>query len=432
MNVRAHAALTLAPVIRGEESLQHSFDAAVMQVEERDRGLFHELVYGVLRHYEWLDARFRVLVSKKLKNKDTDIAMLVLLGIYQLEYMRVPDHAALSETVNAVKVLKKHWAKGLINATLRNFGRKRDELERDLETTLEAKHCLPWWLLSQLKQDWPDTPAWQDIADAIKHKPPVTLRNNALRQSRDELVAVLRSNDIESRACAWSPQGITLESNSDINRVEGLRTGLVSVQDEAAQLAAPLLELSDGMKVLDACAAPGGKTCHILESANNLNVSAVEFDPERAKQIEANLERQNLNADIHVGDATNLSAWWDGQPFDRILLDAPCSAAGVIRRHPDIKRLRRESDLAKLARTQAELLRALWSTLAPGGILVYATCSILKCENEIVVGEFLAEHSDAEHIDLDVSWGHARPYGRQLMPQINGHDGFYYAKLKKR
>lgn len=430
MNIRAQAALTLAPVVKGEQSLQHSFDDAVNRVDERDKALFHELVYGVLRRYECLDAYFRALVSKKLKTKDTDIAMLILLGIYQLEYMRVPDHAAISETVNAVKALKKHWAKGLVNATLRNFGRKRDELEHALANNQEAKHGLPYWLLSRIKNDWPDT--WTEMTETIQHKPPVTLRNNAKQQSRDSLLATLKSNGINGEKTKWSQQGVTLDNNGDITRVEGLATGLVSVQDEAAQLAASLLELSDGMRVLDACAAPGGKTCHILESADNLNVLALEFDPERAKQIENNLARLSLHADIHIGDAAERDAWWDGKRFDRILLDAPCSATGVIRRHPDIKRLRRESDLDKLADIQARLIEALWTTLAPGGILIYATCSVLKSENEAIVAEFIAAHEDVEHIDIDASWGQARPFGRQLMPQIGGHDGFYYAKLRKR
>lgn len=429
MKVRASAALTLASLIKGEASLQSLFDKALEKVQERDRGLYHELVYGVLRHYELLLELQSALLEKKLKNKDSDILALILLGIYQIKFMRVPDHAAISETVSATKALKKNWAKALVNASLRNFIRKQGELEEKAAKAPQASACLPQWLLSEIQTDWPEH--WQSIVSANQSKPPVTLRNNPRRQSREQLETTLKEAGILTQPNQWADQGLSLKLSADINKVEALSTGAANVQDEAAQLSAKLLQLEPNQRVLDACAAPGGKSSHILETEHSVALTALESDAERAELMQQNFIRGGLDPKVIVCDAADLDHWWDGQTFDRVLLDAPCSAVGVIRRHPDIKLLRRENDLAKLVEIQSKLLQTLWRCLKPGGILVYATCSILKRENEAVVADFVSNEQTAEHIDIEANWGEKRPFGRQLLPKIDAHDGFYYAKLIK-
>lgn len=428
MNLRAHAALTLAPVLRGEQSLQSLFEPAVNKLEAKDRPYFHELIYGSLRQYESLEAAFKQLVSKKIKNKDADIKALILLGLYQLEHMHTPDHAVISESVKAVAVLKKHWAKGLVNAVLRNYQRQHEAILAHIQAS--AAHLnLPHWLVEKLKQDWPEQ--WQSVAEHIQYQPPVTLRNNASLGSRADALGRLHALNIECTETPYSTHGITLANSGDISSLNDIETGRLSVQDEAAQLAAPLLALENGQRVLDACAAPGGKTGHILESASSLQLTALELEPERASRIHENLARLKQEANVIIADAINLDAWFDGNAFDRILLDAPCSATGVIRRHPDIKLLRREDDLAKLADVQLTMLKQLWRCLKPGGVLVYATCSILKQENENIVAAFVDEQPGAQHVVIEARWGLARAYGRQLFPKQGSHDGFYYAKLYK-
>ncbi len=429
MNVRAQAALTLAPVLRGERSLQRSFDSAVSAVTEKDRALFHELVFGCLRHYEWLAAVSKILIKKKLKSKDQDIAALVLIGLYQLHFLRVPDHAAISETVDATKRLKKHWAKGLVNASLRNFTRQKDALSSQISGLESAQARLPEWMLKCIKHDWPEH--LSEIVEAMQNKAPITLRNNIQRQTRTALGKQLSDSKIEFEFGQFCDESLSLVNSADINRLKALDQGCASVQDEAAQLSAFLLDLKPGQRVLDACAAPGGKSCHILENQTGIHLTALELEPERSALIDENLKRLGLQAEVLTCDAAQVDSWWDGELYDRILLDAPCSALGVMRRHPDIKLLRRETDLVKLVASQKQLLQNVWPCLAPGGMLVYATCSILKMENEAVVAEFCEHTGNAEHREIQANWGHKRAYGRQLFPRLGGHDGFYYATLHK-
>lgn len=429
MNLRAHAARCLAPIIKAEQSLQSGFDPAANAVNDKDRALFHELVYGCLRHYEWLLAAYNQLVSKRLKNKDTDVKALILLGLYQIQFLRTPDHAAISETVSGASALKKHWAKGFVNGVLRNYLREQEQIVAQLHSIPSATYACPEWLLTQIRFDWPNT--WQNILANTAEKPPITLRNNQRRQTRDQLANALAEQNIETRPTHNSQQGLSLTQSSSIQQLEAIKNGQVSVQDEAAQLAAVLLDAQSGEHILDACAAPGGKTCHLLEHTADIHVTALELDRERSLSISENLERLKLNAKLIVADAMDIDSWWDGKPFDRILLDAPCSATGVIRRHPDIKLLRRQDDLAKLAEIQSAILEAMWQCLAVGGTLVYATCSILKQENEDIVSHFLAQHNNAKQHIIDAEWGESRPAGRQLFPKEGAHDGFYYAKLVK-
>ncbi|TVZ41705.1 16S rRNA (cytosine967-C5)-methyltransferase [Alteromonadaceae bacterium 2753L.S.0a.02] len=429
VDIRAQAALTLGEVLSKHCSLSAVFEQRISTLEARERGLFQELCFGTLRWLPRLQFFTKSLLNKPLRNKDQDVHALLLLGLYQMEYLRVPDHAAISETVNASRSLKKPWASGLLNAALRNFQRNRSDLLHKAQLNPEASFSHPLWLVAKLQQAWGAQAS--AVMAANNQQAPVCLRVNTSRISREAYLAKLQAADIPAMLLSNSPQGLRLKSSVDVASLPGFSNGEVSVQDEAAQLSAALLELEPGQRVLDACCAPGGKTCHILESETALQeLICLDLDASRMARVTENLQRLQLNATQHIGDAASLN-WWDGKPFDRILLDAPCSATGVIRRHPDIKLLRREDDLAKLSALQQGILSNLWHTLAPGGILVYATCSVLPQENSEVIQAFVSTQHDAEHLVINAAWGFEQAFGRQLLPQVEGHDGFYYARLKK-
>lgn len=424
-NVRTLAVRILADVIKGERSLA-AFPPAP-NLSQQDRALLQELCFGTCRYFFELQAILRQLLPKPLKSKDSDVLALLYLGLYQLTHTRIPDHAAIGATVEAAAGLKKPWAKGLVNGVLRNAQRQLPSLNSQNK---EGEFNHPQWLIKLLQEAWPDQ--WQTVLASNDQRPPFTLRVNRLHNTRDDYLAVLQREEIKAVACPFSSDGITLAEPRPVQDLPGFQQALVSVQDEAAQLAADVLELAPGQRVLDACAAPGGKTCHILEREPTLEeVIALDVDAERLTRIRENLQRLGLSATLRTADAAQLDNWWDGRPFDRILLDAPCSATGVIRRHPDIKLLRRPDDIDKLAALQRKLLAELWRTLQPNGALIYATCSVLPQENENNVAAFMAEHADAEHIVIKAEWGHKRSFGRQLLPQDGGHDGFYYAVLRK-
>lgn len=424
--VRTQAALTVAQVLQQQASLASLMAPAQAQVSDKDRALLQEMCFGCLRWQPKLQAILNRLLDKPLKPKDTDVLSLLLLGLYQLDYTRIPQHAALSATVDVCQDLKKPWASKLVNGVLRRYLREREALQQQLQTSPGYTSAHPNWLRKQIQQFWPQQA--DDIFAANNAHPPMTLRLNTAHLER----AALQQQFKGSRATEFSPFGITLDSPCDITAIDEFQQGLLSVQDEAAQLAAPLMQLQPGQRVLDACCAPGGKTGHLLEIQPDLEeVVALDLEQRRMRRVEENLQRLKLQATLVCCDATDLDQWWDGQPFDRILLDAPCSATGVIRRHPDIKALRKATDIAPLAQTQLRLLDSLWSTLKPGGLLIYATCSVLPTENTEVIARFMTNHSDAEHQPIHADWGLPQDYGRQLLPQPGGHDGFYYAQLRK-
>lgn len=430
-NLRAVAAEALAPILRHSGSLASSLPLALEQVAPRDGALLQELCYGTARWQPQLDLIAAQLLQKPFRAKDADIHALVLLGLYQMRNTRIPPHAALNETVAAARALKKTWAAGLLNGVLRRYQRDAESLEAKAAANPVFQHSHPTWLAEMITQQWPNQAA--AIFDANNQKAPLTLRVNTLRTRRDDYLVKLQDADINATSCAYSSVGIQVSSPIDVTQLPGFTDGDVSVQDEAAQLAAGLLQLAQGQRVLDACAAPGGKTAHLLETEPTLaEVVAVDKSEQRLASVAETLDRLQLAATLVAADAAVLDSWWDGNPFDRILLDAPCSASGVIRRHPDIKLLRRADDVAKLAAVQLELLQKLWQTLAPGGLMLYATCSVLQQENELQIADFLASQPDASEIGLDAAWGEARQHGRQLFPTADGHDGFYYALLQKR
>ncbi len=430
MNPRLAAARALAAVLAGKASLASSLPTQLERVSDRDKGLVQELAFGTARWQPRLSALALALLSKPFRKADQDVEALLLVGLYQLLYTRIPAHAAIAETVGCATALKKPWAKGLLNAVLRRAQREAVTLLPTLEKDPVVLTAHPRWLQKSLKAFWPDD--WLAICEANNSHPPFTLRVNQRVTSRDAYLAELLDCGIAGQATPFSKDGITLATACDVTALPGFADGAVSVQDEAAQLAADLLMLEPEQRVLDACCAPGGKTCHILESQAQLReVVAIDLEPQRLDRVKANLERLKLKASIVAGDARAVDQWWDGQVFQRILLDAPCSATGVIRRHPDIKLTRQTDDIAALAQLQGELLDALWPTLAENGILLYATCSTLPTENTEVIAAFLQRTSDAQELPFQAAFGKAQPHGQQLLAQVGGHDGFYYARLIK-
>lgn len=430
MNPRLAAAKALAAVLNGKASLNSSLPTQMDKVEDRDRGFTQDLAFGTARWQPRLSALAAKLLQKPFKAADADVEALLLVGLYQLLYTRVPAHAAIGETVGCADKLKKPWAKALLNAVLRRAQRESEALLAELEHDPVVRTAHPRWLQKSLKAFWPEQ--WEAICAANNAHPPMILRVNRRHHSRDAYLQLLTAASINATPCVYSVDGIVLEAATDVRSLPGFAEGWISVQDEAAQLAADLLDLAPGQRVLDACCAPGGKTCHILEVEKDLaGVVAVDLEAKRLVRVRENLARLGLSAELIAADGRDTATWWDGKPFQRILLDAPCSATGVIRRHPDIKLTRQPDDIAALAVLQGELLDALWPTLEVGGILLYATCSTLPTENTEVIEAFLARTSGARELDLATAAGIKQPHGRQLLAQEGGHDGFYYAKLIK-
>ncbi|MES2217585.1 MAG: 16S rRNA (cytosine(967)-C(5))-methyltransferase RsmB [Pseudomonadota bacterium] len=429
MNIRFTAASLVTDVLSGK-SLSDSLPAALTQFKDtRDAALVQAIAYGVCRHYFYLAAVLEQLLEKPLKAKDLDVYALLLVGLYQLTEMRVPAYAAVGETVNAAKNLKKPWAKNFVNAVLRNYQRNAAAIAAELNHNPVASYTHPQWMISALQTAWPAQ--WQEILTANNQHPPLALRVNARYQSRADYLEKLNAANIPATAIAHTQHGLVLESAMDVLLLPGFAQGEVSVQDGAAQLAAELLMLGPNLRVLDACAAPGGKTAHIAESEPTLELIAIDKDAGRLQVVRENLQRLELNANCIQGDAANPAAWWDGKLFDRILLDAPCSASGVIRRHPDIKLLRRPEDIKAFAAEQLRLLSGLWPVLKIGGLLLYATCTVFPAENTAVLASFLAAHADAQVEPMTLAVGHPCEIGQQIFPGMHGMDGFYYALLRK-
>ena len=434
MNLRIIAAQILCRVLKDGQSLTAALDSHLTTISEaKDRAFVQALCYGVIRDYQSLECALGLLLDKPIRNKDIDIKALILIGLYQLRNMRVKSHAAVSETVAAVG--KKTWAKAVINAVLRQYLRDSQAIDLRVDSDILASTSHPRWLLDAIHQDWNDQ-AKQVIAQ--NNQPaPMTLRVNLTRTTQAEYCQLLVESGIAAHPVTISTTAIQLQQAVSVDVLPHFAQGWVSVQDTAAQFAASLLQLQAGQRVLDMCAAPGGKTCAILELQPQLaELIAVDIDESRLQRVRENLNRLDLSGfknleGLIVGDASNPQQWWNGQLFDRILLDAPCSALGVIRRHPDIKILRRADDIAVLQQTQKQILEAAWKMLKSGGVLLYATCSILKAENELQNTDFLAAHPDSFEIPIEADWGEQRPVGRQILTGEFDMDGFYYARLGK-
>jgi 16S rRNA (cytosine967-C5)-methyltransferase len=427
LDVRAAAAGVIGDVLGGS-SLNQALARRLSQVSARDQSLLQQLCYGTLRHAPRLQALLALLLEKPLRDKDRDLQGLLLCGLYQLDSTRVPDHAAVAATVEATRVLKKPWAKGMVNAVLRRYQREQEPLASALGAAAAA--CHPHWLYQKIHAQWPAAAA--TIIEANNQQPPMSLRVNSRQRARPDYLAALHDRGIAATPGLLAADSIQLANPVDVWDLPDFTTGAVSVQDEAAQLAAILLQARAGERVLDACAAPGGKACHILELEPDLaELVAMDIDAVRLEKVAENLQRLALQATLVVGDAATPPAQLRAASFDRILVDAPCSATGVIRRHPDVKLLRRASDIAPLAEQQLRILQGLWPLLKPGGTLLYATCSILDEENSQVVQHFLAQQADAICLPCTVSWGESAGCGRQLLQAPGSPDGLFYALLHK-
>ncbi|MCE7613864.1 16S rRNA (cytosine(967)-C(5))-methyltransferase RsmB [Vibrio fluvialis] len=424
MNVRAAAAQVLFQVVDKGQSLSMALPAAQQNIRPRDHALLQEICYGALRYLPRLESIANALMDNPLKGKQRVFHHLILVGIYQLSFMRIPAHAAVGETVEGAQYLKGPRLRGLINAVLRNYQRNQEQLDAQAVSHNAGKYGHPSWLLKLLQNAYPQQ--WEAIVEANNSKAPMWLRVNHQHHDRDAYQALLNNENIDSSVHSQAEDALKLAAPCDVTKLPGFEKGWVSVQDAAAQLSLHYLQPQDGELILDCCAAPGGKTAHILERTQGSEVVAIDCDDTRLKRVHDNLKRLNLSAKVVCGDARYPQEWWQGSQFDRILLDAPCSATGVIRRHPDIKWLRRAEDIAALAELQREILDAMWQQLKPGGTLVYATCSITPQENVLQVKDFLARTSDAQLVGSELD----NP-GRQILPGEEDMDGFYYAVLTK-
>ena len=427
---RGAAAKVITAVAQQKQSLNPVLTSALTTLPATQRSLCQQLCYGVLRLYPSLQALADPLLQKKLKNKDQDIYALLLMGIYQLREMRIPPHAAISETVDAASLLNKNWAKGLLNACLRQYQRRQTELENQANNSDAGQFAHPQWLIDAIRHDWPDH--WQQILAANNQQAPMILRTNQQKTTTAEYQGLLAEKQISSQLLDACPQGLLLDKACDINDLPHFADGWVSVQDGAAQQVVPLLDLKSGMQVLDACAAPGGKTAHMLELVPDLSMLAMDIDAQRLLRVTETLDRLGLKGKTLAADAADTANWRQGESFDRILVDAPCSGSGVIRRHPDIKLLRRPEDIDQLAMRQQQLLDNLWLLLKPDGILVYTTCSVFDRENAGQIHSFLQRHADASLIEVDQPPARKAQYGYQRLPGDDAFDGFFYACLQRR
>jgi len=428
-NVRVLAARSCFDVVDQGMSLSEVLPKAQALLDNPlDKALLQEMCFGIMRYLPQLEAVCGQLMSKPLIKQLRPLQFLLYVGIYQLKFMRIPDHAAISETVDAARELKGQSLTKLINGVLRNVQRQ-PELFNFTSAPAAVQFNHPGWLINALQQAYPQQ--WQQILDANQQKAPLWLRVNSSKINPTDYAAALTRQGIEySRPVADLPAAIKLAQAQDVTTLPGYAEGWFSVQDAAAQFAATLLDVSSSQNILDACCAPGGKTCHILELAPGAELTALDKEPKRLLRVHENLARLGLNAHVIAADAAEPDSWWQGKLFDRILLDVPCSATGVIRRHPDIRWLRKKADIAALTELQQRILHQCWNLLAPGGTLLYATCSVLPAENSEQIIQFLQQHNDAT-LDKLPQQHAGQPHGWQLLPGEHDMDGFFYARLKK-
>ncbi|MAD57394.1 MAG: 16S rRNA (cytosine(967)-C(5))-methyltransferase [Porticoccus sp.] len=434
MDARIATINIITGILKNSGSLSKLLPYYISKVHRLDQPLVRELSYGTLRYYPKFQLYINFLLKKPLKEKDKDIEAVLVCAIYQITETRVPTHAAVHESVEACKVLKKSWASSLVNAVLRRFMREKISIDAELAGSEIFESSHPMWLISALKTAWPNQVG--SIVEANNSKPPMTLRVNENLSDQDKYINLLNKKNIGASPTKISLTGVTLKKPLEVSSLPNFSKGAVSVQDEAAQLSVGLLKLGPKQKILDACCAPGGKTGHILEyiqknCQENSYVTCIDISKKRLDRVQENIDRLGLKAKLIVCDVLKTENWWDDILFDRILLDAPCSATGVIRRNPDIKLLRKPVDIDTLSILQLELLDTLWKTLKKDGLLLYATCSTLPQENDMVISEFLDCRSDAVTEKIDLRFGIQTIHGKQLLPSVDGHDGFYYARLRK-
>jgi 16S rRNA (cytosine967-C5)-methyltransferase len=429
ISVRALAAQALADIALSGHSLRDVADRAFPRLpDSRDRALLTALLNEGARWWPRFDAAIDRLLDKPIRRNAPAIHALLVIGLVQLEVLELPAYAAVAATVEAVRELGRPRLAGLANAVLRRWQRERETLNVALDATPATRHAHPAWLAAAIARDWPGQA--EAIMAAANLEPPLMLRVNRNRATREEVIGRLTGAGLAVELHPWLADGLVLPHSTDVTRLPGFGQGDFAVQDGAAQVPADLLDLADGQRVLDACAAPGGKACHALERAN-IHLVAVESEAKRVPRIRQNLERLGLRATVITGDAGDASGWWDGKPFDRVMIDAPCSATGVIRRRPDVRLHRRDADMPALVAQQGRILAACWDLLAPGGSLLYVTCSILRGENDGVVGAFMSGRSDVVAAPFTLPVGQATGNGWQILPGDGDLDGMYYALLRK-
>lgn len=427
-NPRWIALQVLLQLLDRGRSLDDIFNSDWFQslaAEKRDISLSRELVSGLCRWHGLLKPLLDSRMQKPLRARDLDIEVILLLGLYQLLVMKTDAHAAVNETVKLAQKQKKGWARGLINGVLRQLIRDRVEVDK-----ADLAKAYPDWMLARIRRDWGDQADQALLAGNARA--PMTLRVDIRQLSIEDSIQMLGKQDMTATPSDYVRSAAMLDAPCDVALLPGFASGKMSVQDAAAQIAAGLLDCVPGMHVLDACAAPGGKTAHLLQMTDSLELDALDQSETRLQRVQSNLQRIDKKAQLLVGDATDPTDWFNGEAYDRILADVPCSASGVIRRNPDIKLLRRESDIMPMLRQQRQILDALWGLLKPGGKMLYSTCSIFKDENEHQIGEFVESHNDCVELPITgVPWGEPRTHGRQILPGPHDMDGFYYALLQK-
>jgi len=431
MDARLIAAKVVQEVTTHHQHLDQVLGKYLESVKDpREKSLARELSYGVMRWYDRLTYLASLLLKKPFRAKDADLLALVCSGLYQLAYMRIPDHAAISATVETARSLGKPWACELINAVLRRYQREKSTLDNQVTESESALYSHPDWMIARLRKQWPEH--WQSILNSNNEHPPLQLRVNLMRHTRAEYLQQLEVAGIEATPSKIVQSGITLSKPVNVEEIPGFNNGSISVQDFGAQLAVYILNASSNHRVLDACAAPGGKTGHILETTPEIKqLIAVESDPERMSKLRDNINRLKLNATLVNADVNATENWWDGEQFDCIFLDAPCSASGVIRRHPDIKYLRTPEHIPLFSATQSRMLESLWPLLKPEGRLVYSTCSIFQEETEDQIATFTKKYDDVGIMPIDSDWGVPTNYGRYILPGQDLTDGFYYSLITK-
>ena len=398
--------------------------------QRNDRAFVKALSFGALRWFDRLSHTLDRYLDKPLRRKDADVRMLILVGLYQLGHLDTPDHAAISATVDAADILGKPWAKALVNAVLRRAQREAERGAPDTEQDFCVRYSHPRWLIDGIRTAWPEQ--WRDVLQANNERPPQYLRVNLRKNSREDYLDELQRARIGATAADLTPCAIRILEPVEVGELPGFADGRISIQDLGAQLAAPLLQAQAGERVLDACAAPGGKTAHICELQPRLaEITATDVSEKRVVTLRDTLRRLDLQATVIQADVADPTDWWQGQPFDRVLLDAPCSATGVIRRHPDVKRLKDPERVAAARPLQLRLLASAWSLLRSGGTLLYSTCSVLHDENDGAIAAFLQDHPTAKPETIKAAWGVPTRFGRQLLPGQHDTDGFYYALLSK-
>lgn len=431
-NPRLQAVRVISGVLDHQLNMEEAAGKAPSGTDPRDAAFSLHLAYGALRWLGALEWLADQLLKRPLKSKDRDIHRLILIGLFQLWKDESAEHAAVHETAECARLVKKPWAVGLINAVLRRFQRERQDFLNQLEKH-PARHAHPEWLLASLEKDWPQD--WETITEANNQQAGLWLRVNRSRSDIETVAAQMADAGFSTRLHPHAPDALEVSPPTAVERLPGFSEGLWSVQDPAAQLAISWLDVQSGQRVLDACAAPGGKTCHIREAAPNATVVALDRSQARLKRLSENAQRlglaDNQRLQTIAAEAQDSQAWWDGEAFDRILLDAPCTAVGVIRRHPEIKWLRTSDQVGEAVNVQSALLRCLWPLLKPGGILVYATCSVLNDENSNQIGQFIGDQENAEIASLDVSYGRPSGEGLQILPGESDMDGFFYARIRK-